>query len=193
VQSHRAFAGQELLLDVKLGTSGFQGKRLQSGLPVHVTDSVPGDLEQPTREGAMAAKAPELRERSRKDRTGDVLARSLIPNPQPHVAENTVEVTVVERQEPTRILPRGQHEHGVRIHVASTQRTRIKKPCHLHDRLIFSPSSRIDCPGTGNAGMCYRECPPGTRRKPSRVATGALLITRCQNYNREWAVLGSNQ
>src|SRR5262245_52952394 len=73
VQSRRSFAGQELLLDVRLETRGFRRERLQPGPAVHVTDSVPGDLEQPTSESTAATEAPELRERSCEHHARDVL------------------------------------------------------------------------------------------------------------------------
>ena len=58
-QLRRPFAGEKLLLEVRLGTCGFERERLHSRPTVNVAYRVPCDLEQPTRETAVSAKTRE--------------------------------------------------------------------------------------------------------------------------------------
>jgi len=141
VQLRHAFAGEELLLDVRLSASGVERERLHRRPAVNVTHRVPCDLEQPTREAAVTAKAPELRERGREHRARYVLARRDVSNPQAGIATDTLELAVVQREEHARLLARGRHERRIGIDLASAQRRRLADRPHLHDRLIFSLSS----------------------------------------------------
>src|SRR4029077_5950324 len=75
--------------------------------------------EQPARERAVAAKAPKLCERGGEYGARHVLARRLVANPQPHVAENAVEVAVVQREKRPRLLARRGHQCRVRIERAT--------------------------------------------------------------------------
>lgn len=61
VQLDRPLAGEELLLDVGLGTYAFEPEQLHLWPALNVTHRVPRYLEQPAREAALTAKAPELR------------------------------------------------------------------------------------------------------------------------------------
>ena len=94
-QLRRPFACEELLLDVRFWDGGVKGQRVAPRPPMDVPHGVSCDLEQPTSETPLTAKSSELRERGQEHRAGHVLARRIVANAHPHVAENAIEISVV--------------------------------------------------------------------------------------------------
>ena len=90
-----------------------------------------------------------LRESGREHDARHVLARRVVANPQPRIAEDALEVAVVEREEHPRLGTRGRHQRRIRIDLTNTRRRRFEERLHLHDRLIFAPSSLVDCARDG--------------------------------------------
>jgi hypothetical protein len=95
------------------------------------------DLEQPTGEGAVAPETPKLRERGGEHCARDVLAHRLVASPQPHIAEDTVEVAVVQREKRLRLLTRGRHEVRIRIDRPGSEGGRLEERPQFHDLLIL--------------------------------------------------------
>src|SRR5690349_4346092 len=76
-------------------------ERLRGALTLHVADRVAGDLKQPAGEAAIAAEATKLLKRRGEHVARHVLARGAIPDPQTRVAEDPIEVAVIQPQELT--------------------------------------------------------------------------------------------
>jgi hypothetical protein len=111
---------------------------------------VPRDLEQPARKGAVPPEALKLPERRREHRAHHVLADGLIANLQPHVAENTVEIAVVQREKRLRLVPRRRHERRIRIDRPRPRPRRLEQDPYLHDLRIFHRPFCVCSPRDGN-------------------------------------------
>jgi hypothetical protein len=82
---------------------------------VHVVGRVASDLEQPAAERPVAAELRQAFERVREDLARHVLARVGVGDPEPDVAEHSLEVRVVEREEGVGVVTSRLDERAVAI------------------------------------------------------------------------------